>query len=239
MKRIFSVFCIIAVFFSFASCGSSKNLTAVSAAPQPASPVEQTPAPDILSAEASVQDAAAEPFSVSPSSSEDAAPLPIVTPVPLLAPAPADSAQAFSAPAPESQPMANDAPSGCLAEGGGYSIEVLSAKRDKDYTGADVVVVTFKYTNNNPTETSFSQIANIRVSQNGRELEGDGVVMDQSSFDGMAFNFTKEIKAGQSIKCVYAYFTSGSDPVDVSVEIYNDFLSRTVLGSASCTLNIG
>ncbi|MDO5444181.1 MAG: DUF5067 domain-containing protein [Eubacteriales bacterium] len=240
MKRILSVFCIIAVFFCFASCGSSKNMTVVSVTPQPAVPSEQASAPEIPSAVPSAQEAAGVLTSqLEELPSEKSAPLPIVTPVPLQNSAPAEiPAQSPAVQDTGSKPAA-DASSGCVAEGGGYSIEVLSAKKDQDYTGADVVVVAFKFTNNNPEETPFSHVANIRVTQNGKVLEGDGVVMDQSTFDGLGYNFTKAVKSGQSIKCVYGYLTSSSDPVDVSVEIYNDFLNRKVLGSASCSLNIG
>lgn len=239
MKRMISVFCIIAVFFCFASCGSSKNLTSVYVPPQPAAPAEQASVPAAQPAAPAVQKSVGEGSLSSESPAEEPMPLPVITPVPLQDPIPAavpvQPAEIQNA---GSQPSAAVS-SGCTAEGGGYSIEVLSAVKDKDYTGADVVVISFEYTNNSSAGNSFSDIANIRVTQNGKTLDGDGVVMDQSTFNGLAYNFTKEVKVGQSIKCVYAYFTSSGDPVDVSVEIFNDFLNRKVLGSASCTLSVG
>lgn len=238
MKRMISVFCIIAVFFCFASCGSSKNMASVYIPPQSA-PEEQASLPAVQPAAPAVQESAREESPAFDSPAENPMPLPIITPVPLQDPVPAaapvQSAEIQNAGSQSSAAVS----SGCTAEGGGHSIEVLSAVKDKDYTGADVVVIAFEYTNNSSASNSFSNIANIRVTQNGKALEGDGVVMDQSTFNGLAYNFTKEVKVGQSIKCVYAYFTSSGDPVDVSVEIFNDFLNRKVLGSASCTLSVG
>ena len=144
--------------------------------------------------------------------------------------------QSFTQPAQLVSPAAVS--EGVTIEGGGYTVEVVSAKVDKDYSGNDVVAVKFRFTNNNSDSVSFGDVIDVSVSQNGRTLKDDGIMFDGSSFDGCAFNFRTPMSNGSSISVVYAYNYSSSDPVDVSVKIYNDFLNRKVLGSGSCTLNL-
>lgn len=214
------------MFLCLASCGTSNRQEYIP--PEASSfPIEQSsPAAAAAPAPAVQPSAAAAPVStVQPAA---------VTPVPIVQPS-APAVQPAAVPA--AQPEAVHEP--CIAEGSGYSVEILSAEMDKDYTGASVVAVYLRYTNNNSAERTFADFVDVSVTQNGRTLNGEGAVMDSSTFNGCAMNSVALIKGGNSIKCVCPYFTDSNDPVEVSVKLYNNFLNRQVLGSASCTLTVG
>ena len=212
MKRFILILAVICVFFLTASCGSTSGQ--VYTEPSVNAPAaEQTPVPE--------------------------APVPPEQPAEV--PEAAQPAVQTLPPVPEQVPAAPAAPASepCTVKGGGYSGDVVSAFPDKDYTGADVIVVKFNFTNSNSTPNAFSNVVEVRASQDGKFLNGDYVVMDAACFGGLAYNFRNSVSNGSSVSCVYAYPSTSSSPVDVSINIYNDFNSRSLLGSGSCTVAVG
>ena len=77
----------------------------------------------------------------------------------------------------------------------------------------------------------------VKVTQNGKVLDGDaGFVVSADSFGGTGMGAAAPLSNGASAECSYPYPYSSSDPIDVSLKIYDNFLNRNVLGSASGTI---
>ena len=213
---------IIAVFFSFASCGKAPEETASVSVSAPAS---DTAAADAVSQSAAVSSSQTVPSSGDAGQGETVPAADRVTAV-----SSADSADA-SAGAQSAEPV--------TVKGGNYTEEIVSAELDTDYTGAQVIAVKFNFTNNGSESTCFGDVALVTVRQDGRTLNGESVIMDSNSFGGLAFNFRTQISGGTTIPCVYAYPYYGSGDIDVSLTLTTHDNARTTLGSGSATLSVG
>lgn len=114
-------------------------------------------------------------------------------------------------------------------EGNGYTIEFLSAKVDKDYTGNDIVLIKYRFTNKSGASAAFWQVFNDSVSQNGRAMSSEGIVLDYSV---MASAYDA-VEPGHTAVCSYAYpLYSETDPIDLTMKIFN-YSNSTTVASAS------
>jgi len=222
MKRLFLIAAVLALFFSLASCGSAPK-AAPSPTPEAPSAPESAPVPS--------------------STVVETAPAVTPEPAPAVEQVPVQTAPVVEAvpqqQTPVSVPTVAPVSQAVTVEGGGYSVDILSAYLDKDYTGAQVVVVKFMFTNNNSESTCFGDVVNPVVSQNGSVLNGESVIMDSNNFGGLAFNFRESVSNGASIPCVFAYPYYGNGDLNVSLQILSDNNARQVLASGSTTLSIG
>lgn len=221
MKRLFLVAAALALFFCLASCGTVPK-------------TEPSPAPEIQPAPVQTPTVVESVAESAPIITPEPAPVIEQTPVPTVP---------VAAPAPQSElpgePVSDPAIQTVTVEGGGYSVEILSAFRDTDYTGAQVVVLKFLFTNNNSTASCFGNVADVTVRQNGSVLNGDSVIMDSNSFGGLAFNFRTSVSNGVSIPCVFAYPYNGDGDLNVSLQLLSDNNARQVLADGSAVLSIG
>ena len=119
------------------------------------------------------------------------------------------------------------------ATANGYTAEVLSAEKTKDYLGNDIIMVKYKFTNNNSASAAFWQATNQTVTQNGRSLSPDGIVCDDPYF----MNSYAQVSNGQSVICSYPYPYNGDDDLTVTISIYN-YSSGTTAASSSGTIAI-
>ena len=223
MKRFVLIIFTLALFLCLASCGAKNAPSAEASQPQAPAPA---PAEPTAVPEAPVQAPPAEP---SP------APLTIVKPAvqaqPPVQEAPAAQAQ------PAEQPHSANAQENDVisASANGYTIEVLSAEPSKDYSGNDIILVKYLFTNTNSTSSALWQSTDQTVKQNGQILSPEGIACDDPSF----MNSYAQISGGQSVVCAYPYpCLSTADPLDVSVSIYN-YNSGTTVSSASGRIFIG
>lgn len=233
MKKIFAAAAIICVFFLLASCGSVKDQVYT----EPAAPVQEAtaaPVQEALPPQPASAENVAQPESVQTVQQVQSV---IAETQPQSVTSTAVQTQNEVQPQLERQEL--PAQGSFTVEGGGYTVEVLSANTDKDYTGTPVAVVKMNYTNSNSSQNCLGDHVEITVKQNGKKLDGDFLVMDASTFDGLAFNFRSPVSNGGSVRCCSAYPTTSGDPLDVSIKIYNDFNSRSILGSGSGTVTIG
>ncbi len=95
-----------------------------------------------------------------------------------------------------------------------YYVEVLSARKSKDYSGKDVVIIDYRYTNNSDETTSFMFACNAQAFQNNVELESAIVTGDKSY---SSENTLKDIKPGGTIEVQKAYVLQDNSPVTVEV----------------------
>lgn len=201
MKKIFIVVLALALFFTLASCSSSKD--AAQAAPAEAPKAAE----QVEAAAPAVQEAAP---AVEPVQVVEAAPAAAVAPV-------------------EAAPAEVKASDEISVEANGYEIEFLSAKLDKDYTGNEIVLIKYRFTNNSGPAAAFWQVFNESVSQNGKAMSSEGIVLDYSV---MASSY-ETVEQGHTAVCCYAYpFYSETDPIDLTIKIYN-YSSSTAIASAS------
>lgn len=104
---------------------------------------------------------------------------------------------------------------------GDYSLEILSARKAKDYTGKDVIIIKYKYTNvNNDDATAFYIAFDDTAYQNGVGLNESYVLADSANYN--ADNQTKEIKKGASLEVEVAYELNDTT-TDVMVEVKETF----------------
>lgn len=95
---------------------------------------------------------------------------------------------------------------------GDYHIKIVSAAKAKDYEGADVLVVTYEWTNNSDDATMFSTAFTAKAYQNGIECTAAYVV------DGVdAEKSMTNIQPGATLEVQEAYKLN--DASDVSVEV--------------------
>jgi len=112
-----------------------------------------------------------------------------------------------AAPAGEKNPVQNG--KGTI---GKYEIEIISADKAKDYAGKNVIVITYKWTNNSDSATSFMMVFRDKVYQDGVECAST-VVMKGDGFDKQS----ADIKAGAALEVKVAYKLN--DDSDISVEV--------------------
>jgi len=100
---------------------------------------------------------------------------------------------------------------------GDYTVEIQSCRLAKDYTGKDVVIVKYLYTNvSNEDATAFYVAFDETVYQNGVGLNESYVLDDSANYS--ADNQTKEIKKGASLEVEVAYELNDAT-TDIEVEV--------------------
>ncbi len=100
---------------------------------------------------------------------------------------------------------------------GDYSVEIAECRLAKDFEDKDVVIIKYKFTNNNnDTATAFFTAFDDAVYQNGVGLNEAFVLADSAEYDSA--NQTKEIKKGATIDVEVAYELNDTE-TDVEVEV--------------------
>ena len=178
------------------------------------------------------------------SSEPQSEPAPVETPAPAAEEAAETGAvtvQEVEIPAQEQSPAAEEPETaalsestGCTVEGGGYTIEVVSAAVVQDRSGNSMMSVKFIYKNSNSEPTNFYEIADPIVTQAGKELSSDGMILDID--DVTFYNFTVPVSNGQQITVNYCYPYVSDEPLEINMRILRDFNTKVLLASGSCTL---
>lgn len=101
---------------------------------------------------------------------------------------------------------------------GDYYIKIGSAKKEKDYSGKDVLIVTYTWTNNSDEEQMFSSAFNITAYQNGIECDSFVLVDEIDSKKSIT-----NIKPGVSYEVQDAYALNGNDDVVIEVKEWFSF----------------
>lgn len=106
------------------------------------------------------------------------------------------------------------------AEGkvGDYYIKIDSAKKGKDYSGNDVLIVTYIWTNNSDEEQMFSTAFHITAYQDGIECDSF-VFVDEIDSNKSLTN----IKPGVSYEVQDAYALNGNGDVVIEVKEWFSF----------------
>ncbi len=105
---------------------------------------------------------------------------------------------------------------------GDYSLVIDSCRLAKSYDNKDVVIVKYKFTNNNNEDgASFSIAFDDKVYQNGVGLNGAYVLDDSANYS--ADNQTKNIQKGATLDVEVAYELNDST-TDIVVEV-KEFIS--------------
>lgn len=100
---------------------------------------------------------------------------------------------------------------------GDYKVEIQSCRLAKDYTGKDVVIVKYLYTNvADDDATAFYIAFDEKVYQNGVGLNESYVLDDSANYS--SDNQTKEIKKGASLEVEVAYELNDTT-TDIEVEV--------------------
>ena len=100
---------------------------------------------------------------------------------------------------------------------GDYSVEIMSCRLAKDYSGKDVVIVKYLFKNvADDDAVSFMFAFDDNVYQNGVGLNGAFVLDDSANYS--SDNQTKEIKKGASIEVEVAYELNDTTS-DIEVEV--------------------
>ena len=107
-----------------------------------------------------------------------------------------------------------------------YYIEVLSARKSKDYSGKDAVIVHYRYTNNSDEAQSFMFAVNAQAFQNNVELE-TAIIIGDKSYNSE--NSLKDVKPGGTIEVQEAYILQDNSPVTVEVGPLFSFDDDTVI----------
>ncbi len=97
-----------------------------------------------------------------------------------------------------------------------YKVDILSCRLAKDYSGKDVVIVKYKFTNNDEKPTSFMVAFSDKVYQNGVGLNNAYILDDSASYS--SDNRTKDIKKGSSLDVEVAYELNDTT-TDIEVEV--------------------
>lgn len=111
---------------------------------------------------------------------------------------------------------------------GDYKVEIKSARMTKDYSGDDVIVITYNFTNNSKKDSAFFTAFEDKVYQEGIGLNGAYILKEGDPYS--ADNQTKNIKTGTSLDVDVAY-TLNDKTTDVDVEVgeffsFNDTLVK-------------
>ena len=99
---------------------------------------------------------------------------------------------------------------------GNYDVIIESCRLSTDYTGEPIVIVKYKFTNNDDEPACFSWSLTDSAFQDGIGLNKCYFVDDSANYS--ADNQTKEIKTGASLTVEVAY-TLNDTTTDVEVEV--------------------
>ncbi len=99
---------------------------------------------------------------------------------------------------------------------GNYSVEIVSCRVAKDYADKPVVIVKYKFTNNDDDPASFMVAFDDNVYQNGVGLTTAIILDDDANYS--SDNQVKEIKKGTSLDVEVAY-TLNDATTDIEVEV--------------------
>jgi hypothetical protein len=144
-----------------------------------------------------------EKVSASPSPSEPAAETPDESETPEESEAPADDGGAVA--------------SGAL---GDYEVSIISAEQTEDMDGNPAIYITYEWTNNSDTETSFLLALSSYVYQNGISCEIATLSEDIAEINDVL----TDIQPGTTITVAEAYLLQDTEnPIDVEVEELMDF----------------
>ena len=99
---------------------------------------------------------------------------------------------------------------------GNYNVIIDSCRIAKDYEGNDVVIVKYKFTNNDDEPASFMWSLDDSVFQNGIELNRSYFLDNSANYSSE--NMSKEIKTGVSLYIEVAYELNDST-TDIEVEV--------------------
>lgn len=95
---------------------------------------------------------------------------------------------------------------------GDYHIKIVSAKKGKDYSKKDVLIVTYQWTNNGDDEQMFSTAFSVSAYQNGVECD------DITMVDGVDTQKSlSKIKPGATLEVQKPYVLDGDS--DVTIEV--------------------
>lgn len=109
-----------------------------------------------------------------------------------------------------------------------YTVSIDSATLTEDYSGAAAVVVTYTWTNNSDSTTSFATSLYAKCFQ-------DGVQCDTAIVSGMDSNYMTDVKPGVTNTVQQAYKVNGTSPVTVEVtELIS--LNKDILAEREFTL---
>lgn len=96
---------------------------------------------------------------------------------------------------------------------GDYHIKIVSSEKGKDYSGNDVLIVTYEWTNNSDEEQMFSTAFAAKAFQNGIEC-GDAIMVDGVDSQKLLAN----IKPGATLEVKDAYKLDGDSDVEIEVK---------------------
>ncbi|MDR2292922.1 MAG: DUF5067 domain-containing protein [Prevotellaceae bacterium] len=106
---------------------------------------------------------------------------------------------------------------------GQYDVEILSARmaQKNKYNDEDIVIITYKFTNNSDKDASFGLSLKSQIFQNGQEL--DTAFLTTISEPDLKQTSSNDVKTGFSIEVDKCYKLKDKSPVTVEVEPYFDF----------------
>ena len=112
-----------------------------------------------------------------------------------------------------------------------YEIEIVSADKTKNYEGKNTVIVTYKWTNNSDSATSFALAFDDKVYQDGVECTSTIVSDDDDSL-----GFDKEmtdLKTGASLEVKVAYKLNNDSDISVEISGFISFSDAKVVRTFS------
>ncbi|MDD4700536.1 MAG: DUF5067 domain-containing protein [Oscillospiraceae bacterium] len=99
---------------------------------------------------------------------------------------------------------------------GDYKVEIMSCRLAKDYSGKDIVIIKYGFTNNDDDSRAFFTAVNTEVFQGGVGLNNSYVTAEDANYS--ADNQTKEIKTGATLDVEVAYELN-DNTTDLDVEV--------------------
>lgn len=110
---------------------------------------------------------------------------------------------------------------------GNYDIVIESCRLAEDFEGKSVVIVKYKFTNNDDEPIAFFTALDDNVYQNGVGLNGSYVLDESANYS--ADNQTKAIKKGSSIEVEVAYeLNDTTTPIEVEVSELFSFSDKKI-----------
>lgn len=107
---------------------------------------------------------------------------------------------------------------------GDYGVEIVSARKSKDYENNEAVIVKFKFTNNADETKDFLTSITVDAYQDGVELEMAMVAGADEDYD--AQDMMKKIKSGASIECEIGYVMTSESDIELEAHELMSFDSK-------------